>query len=97
MMSPVRKLLRWAIAALLVTIPATYLLWQWRFEEHKVLGRLSYEAFHERVASNSAESYWTYFLYALGVIGSVNALTALVAWGIGRVFPDRAVRVPKAK
>jgi len=94
MMPSIRKALRWAISALLVTLPVTYLFWQWRHEEHQVLEGLSYEAFNARIAKDSPAAFWTYFVYVLAAITIVNVATAALAWVLGRVFPDRVVRAP---
>ena len=94
MLSFIRRTLRWAISTVLVTLPASYIFWQWRYEEHQVLGGLSYEAFNERFVEGPAGAFWTYFLYALAAILCINAATAVLAAGIGRVFPDESLRVP---
>ena len=95
MLSFIRRTLRWSISTVLVTLPASYIFWQWRYEEHQVLGELSYEAFHKRIVEAPAGAFWTYFLYALTAILCINVAIIVLAAGIGRVFPDESVRLPK--
>ena len=94
-MYTVRMILRWAISFLLVTLVASYLFWQWRFGEYQVLKELSYDAFHDNFAEDTPAAYWTYALYVILAVACINATAALLAWGLGRVFPDSAVKLPK--
>ena len=95
MLSFIRRTLRWSISTVLVTLPVSYIFWQWRYEDHKILGELSYEAFNERFVDAPPGAFWTYFLYVLAAILCINLAIAVLAAGIERVFPDESVRLPK--
>lgn len=86
---PVRIFVRWLIANLLVTLPAAYLLWHWRFEDGQTLQQLSFEAFHKDVLKESKPELWSFFVYATAAVLSLNLATIVVAWLLGLVFPNR--------
>lgn len=84
----VQTLVRWFLGIVLVSIPLSYLLWQWRYSEHKELAGLSYEAFNERVSGSNPPDFWTYALYVTILLLIVVALVGLLAGVLKAIFPS---------
>ena len=97
MRKPIQTLVRWLIAIIIVALPLSYLLWQWRFAEHKELAALSYEAFDARLSGSDGPVYWPYGLYVLALVIIVVSLVGLIAAALRLVFPGerRAGEAPK--
>jgi ABC-type phosphate transport system permease subunit len=83
----VQTIVRWLIAIVLVSIPLSYLLWQWRYAEHKELSGLSFESFNEWVSSADAPQFWPYAIWILIVTTGVVCAISLIVLGLKAVFP----------
>jgi hypothetical protein len=83
-----QTIVRWFLAIVLVSLPLSYLLWQWRYADHKELSNLSFDAFNERVSNADAPVFWAYAIYLLALTTVVVCAVALIAAGLGRVFPS---------
>lgn len=85
----VRFCFRWFLSTLLVGVPIAYVFWTWRFAEHPVLPALSYQTVNASLGSNPQPVFWTYALWALTALLCINTLTLIVAWLLGKVYPDQ--------
>ncbi|MDA3962302.1 MAG: hypothetical protein PF961_16055 [Planctomycetota bacterium] len=83
----IQTLTRWALAALVVALPMSYLFWNWRFTEHAQLRGLSYEAFQARLTDSEAPSYPPYALYFILVVILTVLAVNVIATGLGKIFP----------
>lgn len=87
MTKAVQVIVRWLIAIVLVSIPVSYIFWQWRYSEHKELQGLSPEAFTTEIAEGAPPAYWPYAVYLMIVTAVVVTAVALIAGGLRVVFP----------
>jgi hypothetical protein len=85
------------LGILLVSVPLSYVLWQWRYSEHKELAGLSYEAFNERISGSNPPDFWTYALYVTLLVLIVVALVGLVAGVLRVIFPNPTPARQEAK
>ncbi|MHC5025739.1 MAG: hypothetical protein ACYTGR_03135 [Planctomycetota bacterium] len=87
MAKPLRFLVRWFVSIVLVSLPTSYLFWQWRFNEQKVLKGYSYDSFNEMISKQEDPALWTYAIYTVAVITALVTLVGIVASIAGRLFP----------
>ena len=83
-----RATARWVLAILIVTIPASYLLWSWRFSDNPVLSAFSYEAFNERLSEAREPAFWTYCPWVILILLVLNVAILLVAKLLERMLTD---------
>jgi hypothetical protein len=86
---PLRVFMRWLLATILVSIPAGYLFWHWRFENGTTLRGLSYESFHAQILGHPEPELWTYVVYVVLIVACLNLASFGVAWLLHLVFPNR--------
>lgn len=86
----IRQNLRVALATVLVIVPGSYVLWQWRHVDEPFLEDLSYEGVDETLSSANDPAFWTYALWVLGVFAVFTLAVKLVDWLLEKVFPARA-------
>ena len=84
-----RFCLRWMLATMIVGISAADIFWEWRFDPNPVLPALSYQAVNASLGTDSQPAFWTYALWVIAALLCINALTLLVAWGLGKFYPER--------
>ena len=85
-----RFCLRWLLATMIVGIPASYIFWEWRFDPNPVLPALSYQAVNASMSTDSQPALWTYALWVIAALLVINTLTLLVAWVLGKFYPERS-------
>lgn len=86
-----RRILRLALAMLLVAVPSAYLLWQWAYLREPVLPGLSYASFNEKLTDAWEPPFWTYAIWVFLVFVVMSALTRVLDRLLGRVFPAERV------
>lgn len=84
-----RFCLRWIVATLIVGIPSAYVFWEWRFDPNPVLPALSYEAVNASFGTDQQPAFWTYALWAITALLVINVSTLLVAWVLGKFYPEQ--------
>ncbi|MEQ8762315.1 MAG: hypothetical protein RL885_00210 [Planctomycetota bacterium] len=90
-----RNAIRVWVATVLVTLVASYFLWEWRFESDPILPSLSYEGFSELIAPDTEPNYWTYAVWVAAVLLTINALIRLVELGLVLLTQRRKRKKPR--
>lgn len=80
--------LRYGLSLLIVTVPCSYLLWQWQHLDEPVLEGLSYKSIDAQLSSNNNPVFWTYAIWILVVFGAMSYAVKLVDWLLARLFPN---------
>jgi hypothetical protein len=86
---PMRVVMRWILATILVSIPAGYLFWHWRFESGTTLHGLTYQSFYGHLLGQAQPQIWTYLVYVVLAVACMNLASFAVAWVLHMVFPNR--------
>ena len=89
---PMRILMRWILATILVSIPAGWLFWHWRYESGMTLRMLSYESFHGQLLAKPTPEMWSYILYVVMAVACLNLGSLMIVWLLGTVFPNRTAK-----
>ena len=71
-MPTVRLVVRWILSMVLVSLPISYLLWNWNTDGDALFRHLSYDGFRAEYLGDAAASYRTFALWVLLVFMVVN-------------------------
>lgn len=83
-----KQLLRYALAVLLVVIPASYVLFEGRYAHDPIAEGLSYQSVNEQLSSTKDPAFWTFAIWVVAVFIVLTLGVKLVDWLLLKVFPN---------
>jgi len=87
--SQMRRGLRKFLAAVIVTIPSAYILWQWGYVDEPLFPELSYRGVDAHLSGADDPAFWTYVPWVFAIFIVMTIATTIIDRILANVLSDR--------